>query len=508
MTPSMQLVHPEGFSFVELLIALVAFSVLTGAIFGFFTSQRDAYRTEDMRLERDQSLRTAMETLFRELSGTGFRAVDASFADNLSQWVPSAFIPSEPLPVVFDTNPKITMGEGGLPDVITFACAVPTANNPTTLFQESDGTSISVSLSNTNSERQYKPGDILAIGYLPEHVRVVVVDGNTVTIDADPGASGLQPLQAVYPTGTPVEEISIVSYSVFNDDNDPDCRRHEAGLPVLKRKVNAGGFYPVADNVFRLKVTAPEDGVLEIAISGQLAHTRFEGAGSGEKSMKARMALRNRPTAGFSSGCPKPEAPGGLRLEGGLDGTFPCQIMISWDVVTEDTLGDNLEESGCPVTGYRVFYDTVSGVFGNYVDVSVGDAAGYVLDVSGIAPSEVYVSVAAENSGGIGGKSPETVVADAAPPEKTTGIAASVAGESGVFLSWDENAECDLAGYYLYRKKDAGPLELVSGLIPAGSFEHTDTGLSAGASYRYSIEAVDFGFNAGEMSDAVTVVLP
>lgn len=497
----------KGYSFIELLIALAIFSILIGAIYGFFTSQRDTYLAEDLKLERDQNLRMAMETIFRELSMAGYRAAGTSFADNLPKWVPSAYIPSEPLPVVLDANPKITLGDGELPDVISFAGSVSTATNPTTLSEESDGTSITVSLSSSNSKKQYKPGDIISVGYIPEHVCVAAVDGNTLTIDANPEASGRQPLQAVYPAGTPLDEISIVSYAVFNDENDPACKRHEPGRPELKRKINAAGFYPVAENISRMKVTEPEDGVLKVSLTAQANASHFSGTANSGKTIAVRVSLRNDLTAGFASGCTKPEVPAGLVVEDGLDETYPCRVLISWDPVTVDTSGENLEEAGCPVTGYRIYYDTVPGVYGNYADVSTDEASGCIVDVSGTPSSKFYFSVAAENSGGLGEKSPEAEIADTTPPDKTMGISATTAGLGKVALSWEENTECDLAGYYLYKKKVGEAFTLVSGLISASSSGYTDTGLDAGQ-YIYKLEAVDFGFNAGEMSDSVTVLLP
>jgi len=497
-----------GFSFIELLITLAIFSILVGAMFGFFTSQRDMYLGEEVKLERDQNLRMAAGSIFRELSTAGYRAAGDAFLRDLAKWAPAAYLPTDPIPVTLDANPKVTLGEGDLPDVITFACTVPTATNPTTLSEASDGTDLTVALSGSNSESQYRPGDIIALGYSPVYAGVVAVDGNALTVDADPVASGAQLLETAFPAGTPVEEVSIVSYTVFNDENDPECIRHEASRPVLKRKVNAGGFYPVAENIAGMKVTQPEDGVLQVSLTGLPVQRRVGDAGSGEKVISTRVSLRNALVAGFASDCARPEAPGGLVVADGLSDACPCRILLSWDPVTVNTSGENLAEAGCPVTGYRVYFDSVPGVFGNFVDVPAGEAAGCSVDVSAVPSSTFYISVAAENSGGLGERTPETAVSDTTPPEKVGGVSAAAAGGNAISLSWDENSECDLGGYYLYRKKDGGPVVLAAGLLSPGSGGYTDSGLETGASYTYQVEAVDFGFNAGEMSDSVAVSLP
>jgi len=497
-----------GFTLIELLIVLGIFSILIGGIFSFFFSQRDAYLAEDLALERDQNLRMAMETIARELSRAGYRAADPAFVGGLSLWVPSKYLPSVPMAVTMDANPKITFGEGTLPDVVSFACAVSTASNPTTLSEDSNGTLLTVSLSNSNSEKQYRAGDILSIGYLPEYACVAAVDGDTLTIDTDLEVSDLQPLSKVHPAGSPVAEISIVSFAVFNDENDPTCKRHEAGRPLLKRKINAGGFYPVAENILQLKVTEAEDAVLTVSLTARMDPVASGGFNTGEATLTSRISLRNGLEAGFASDCMKPDAPGGLVLEDGLNDSYPCRIKLFWNPVTVDASGDSLENAGCPITGYRIYFDGVSGVCGHHRDVSVEDASGVVLDVSAVSAAEFYISVAAGNSGGFGEKSSEAAITDITAPEKTAGFSATALGGHAIALSWVENVECDLAGYFLYREKDGGATMLAAGLIPAGGGGYTDSGLASGATYTYLLEAVDFGFNSGERSDGVTVSLP
>ena len=498
-----------GFSLIELLIVLAIFSILIGSVLGFFSSQRDVYVREDLKLERDQNLRMAMETISSELSTAGYRAADASFIEKLSSWVPPEFISSYPLSVSLDANPKITLGEDGRPDMITFACSVPTAANPTRLSEDSNETQLTLALSNSEAEEQYRTGDVLYVGYIPEYARVSSIDGNVLSIDTDPENPGLQPLSGSYAAGTPVGEISVVSYAVFNGNNDPKNKRHEAGCPLLKRKVNAGGFYPVAENISQMKVRETAGGALQLFLTAQTARKLLMEAGADEIDGKTEISMRNATQAGFATDCVKPAAPDGLNLENGLNGAFPCRILLSWDPVTTDATGNDLAEEKCRVTGYRIFFDMAPGVFGHHADVSVEDASGYILDVSGEASSVYYISVAAGNSGGFGEKSTEALISDNTPPERPTGISAVVVNPDKIALSWDENTECDLDGYLLFRKKGGGAFELVTGLLPAeGKRGCTDAGLEAGASYTYAIKAVDFGFNQSDLSDDITVVLP
>ncbi len=498
-----------GFSLIEILIVLAVFSILIGSILGLFSSQRDVYIREDLKLERDQNLRMALETISSALRTAGYCAADEAFIHDLSDWAPSEFIPSYPLSVDLDANPKITVGDGDLPDMITFVSSIPTATNPTTLSADSDDTKLTVSLSKSNADKQYRTGDIVYVGYLPESARVTAIDGKILTIDTDPGMSGLQPLSTVYPGGSPMGELSVVSYAVFNDENDPECKRHEHDRPLLKRKINAGGFYPVAENIERMKVRKLEGDILQISLTARTDRKHLMGGNSGRAIMSAEISFRNAETPGLATDCAKPAAPSALVVENGLDDAFPCCVLLTWDQVDIDSFGDDLADAGCPVIGYRIFHDVAEGIFGNHVDVSAEDASGYLLDVSGIPSSVYYISVAAENSGGFGESSSEVSITDDTPPERPSGLSAIDDGSAGVLLSWDGNPECDLAGYYIYRKKDGGAFEPVNvSLVGSGSDGYSDIGLGGGAAYTYVIEAVDFGFNRSAYSDEVTIAIP
>jgi fibronectin type 3 domain-containing protein len=90
------------------------------------------------------------------------------------------------------------------------------------------------------------------------------------------------------------------------------------------------------------------------------------------------------------------------------------------------------------------------------------------------------------------------------PPSAPTNLSA-VRGCQTVLLDWDDNTEGDLAGYNLYRgETDGGPYpDKVNGgtLIPAGTSGYLDTGLTAGVTYYYVVEAVDAGSNISPLSN-------
>ena len=98
---------------------------------------------------------------------------------------------------------------------------------------------------------------------------------------------------------------------------------------------------------------------------------------------------------------------------------------------------------------------------------------------------------------------------DRIPPLPPQGLTA-VPAQSGVELSWDPNAEKDLAGYRVYRGKD--PEFKMENLTPAPIPEtkYLDRNVIRGKSYRYQLTAVDSAPtpNESEASEPVTLRVP
>ncbi|MBW2367674.1 MAG: fibronectin type III domain-containing protein [Deltaproteobacteria bacterium] len=463
-------------------------------------------------MERDQNVRPALEMMTRELKMAGYKAVDPWVLDHLGDWVPARYIPTLPMAVVLDANPKITAANPGLPDMVTFLCMIPGSSNPTTLSRSATGTSLGLTLSASRTRSQYRIGDLVHIGYLSQIATVRAINGGTLTIDTDPLTTGYQSLPSSHTAGTPVGELSIVSYAVFNDANDPKFKRHTKGHPVLKRKINAGGFQPVADNISDLKLRMRSDRLIEIVLTALTDQPDLRMAGRGSRGtleVVTVVAIRNTKTLQSASTCDRPAAPDGLTVHAGLTGAFQCEVFMSWNPVQTGVGSDQLDDRNCAVTGYRIYYDTVPGVFGLHEDVGTGDAAGYVLNVSDLPSATVYVAVSAINSGGIGPRSPELSVSDDEPPDQPTAAAALVSGVGDVTITWDDNLDCDLAGYDIYRKiAAAGYQQLNDTLIPGGGTGYVDSAPAAGHTYWYVVEALDHGFNRSERSDVVIISLP
>lgn len=500
----------SGFTLIELMIGLAIVGILSAAILGFFQNQRRTYIWEDQRLERDQNLRTALNQIIQELKLAGFCASDGAFVDSLPQWVPSRFIPSYPSCVCFDGNPKVTLGDGDQPDMLTFACVLPTELNPTTAMTTTAGTELTTALNKTKTKEQYRVGDVLQVGYLPEYAVVKEIQGRTLTVDTDPFENGNQPLKRDYPGGTVVGEIYVVSYAVFNGKNDPMCKRHSENRPELKRKVNAGGFQPVADNIVDMRITTTGDGRIQVALKAKTEQPNYRRSNvDGILEVTGDVFIRNTRNALMATTCLKPTAPSSVSLLNGLDDDYPCLILMTWDRVERNEAGETLDDLGCSVMGYRIFYDTLAGAHGFFVDTDTEAGTGYVLDVAGLPSAGFYVSVAAKNSGGVGPRSSEKSIFDTSAPAAATNLNATVTASDQITIRWKDSPGCDIAGYYIYRKTAVKDYKAINAnLVPQGSEKYVDSDLAAGVTYSYVMKAVDFAFNASGQSSAVTVVMP
>jgi len=445
-----------GFTLLEILIALAAFTIVIAAVFEFYISQNKALFVQEQIVEMEQNARSATNMIHRELRMAGYKAMGSTLLNNLSNWLPSSYIPTVPYTVNLDGNPKVTTGSGSDPDMITFLSVLTSATNPATISSGASvgATSITLSLTSSETSDQYAIGDILNIGTSSEYATVTNISGSTLTIDTNPNPtpSGNQGLADSYASGEPAGEISVVTYAVFNSSSDSSNTYHTQGHPALKRKVNDGDYVTLAENVTDMQILNIGNGEIKITISVRtdISDSDYSGDGYRTIDMVKRIKIRNTDSVGEGSTC---SVPGQATLTSatGLDGTYPCQIGMQWSSVSAP-------ETGCDVTDYMVFYDTTQGSYGN--STAAGNVTEYALSISP-GNCTYYVSVAAVNSGGTGAKSSEQSVSDSTSPASATSFTATVApgGETlynQASLTWAESSSCDVSGYDLYRSIDGG----------------------------------------------------
>ena len=258
----------RGFTLIEVLVTLTLIGLALGAVCQIFLSQADAYKTQARIIQRQQGLRAALEIIARDFRSAGYPALDQSYLKNLPDWIPNAFIPKIPQPLV--PGGVISWSPGGdNPDLLSLLLFLSSGTNPTILSQGvlAGDTSIKLALNSTDTNDQYNLMDLVYIGKPPELAQIKGISGQFLTIDTDPFQPGNQGLKKSYPPGTEVGEISLVSYAVFNDGNDPGGNYHDRGVPVLKRKVNAGGFEPLAEDITDLRISPIKPELFRLRLS-------------------------------------------------------------------------------------------------------------------------------------------------------------------------------------------------------------------------------------------------
>lgn len=117
----------RGFSLIELLIAMGVGLIVLAASYEFFAEQNKAYKVQEQVAEMQQNVRTAMETMIREIRMAGFDPAGAaptpgimtatSATIRFTQNITSTNPPYAPDTDVLDPNEDITyfLGETGYP---------------------------------------------------------------------------------------------------------------------------------------------------------------------------------------------------------------------------------------------------------------------------------------------------------------------------------------------------------------------------------------------------------
>ncbi len=182
----------------------------------------------------------------------------------------------------------------------------------------------------------------------------------------------------------------------------------------------------------------------------------------------------------------------------GLD----SNVMLSWEPV-------KTRQDGNPATGF-VGYNIYRGVEKGVYDETPVNAAPVTTTSykdTGVVNDRTYFYVvrSVDNPASPWNESPDSAESsarprDLTPPGKPTGLTI-VAGADRVFLTWNENKERDLAGYYVYRSVRSGRdfERLTAKLLTRSTF--SDDTAKSGVTYYYIVTAVDRSGNESKPSE-------
>src|SRR3989304_323513 len=112
----------SGFSLIELMVVMVIFLVVTGAVFGLLNTAQVRYRSEQQFLDSLQGARTGLEQITRDIHRAGYPALNAY--DTVPQTPPSAWTVAGGIPSTSVAVPFVGMRFGAIDQT----CLVDTAN--------------------------------------------------------------------------------------------------------------------------------------------------------------------------------------------------------------------------------------------------------------------------------------------------------------------------------------------------------------------------------------------
>jgi Fibronectin type III domain len=172
-------------------------------------------------------------------------------------------------------------------------------------------------------------------------------------------------------------------------------------------------------------------------------------------------------------------------------------IVLEWPAV-ERASGYIVDRSSDPAGPFETIGRSDANRFR---DTGFEMGATYVYRVRAIAGT-----TAAAEAEGPWSEAVSITARDIFAPEKPAGLRA-VATDASVELSWEQNAEPDLAGYRVRRSQpDSEPAALTEELLTSPSY--SDRNVTRGQEYSYQVTAVDDKGNESELSDPIKVRMP
>ncbi|MBI5374253.1 MAG: prepilin-type N-terminal cleavage/methylation domain-containing protein [Candidatus Schekmanbacteria bacterium] len=209
----------KGFTLIEIMVSVVLASIILVTLYSLFTSQQKTYNSQDLIVEMQQNVRTALDTMVRDLRTMGYG-------------IPTVSNPSAIEAITSATENSITF-KVDMDDVSASLVSDYTA----------PGTTLSVNTVSDSSSSYY-------YGRFSAGDTIYITDGykwNSTMISASAvGSLTITPLTDYFPAGSVLHVIHSITFS-----QSPSNHLHSTSTSTNKitRSIDGGSAQPVVDDI-------------------------------------------------------------------------------------------------------------------------------------------------------------------------------------------------------------------------------------------------------------------
>lgn len=264
----------DGFTLVEILIALAVFSVVMTGVFGLLLLQQRAFARQGDLEETRRNLRRGIDLIERELQRAGY-----GLPSGTAVRLPAGMTGDGPLILVSGVG--MASGEGSGSDRFFVAYS---PLRPDRLARRMATASSTLAVEGTIP---WKAGDIamIADGMHADLFRVSRVDGGEILHHGRAGVFDGQVSKA-YGEGSRVARVTLAGYAV--------SAAGEGAFPALVRRVvdpeGNPGSHIVVEGIEEMRVRQSTREGIRVRL---VARSRFAPSDSGPRTMEALVGLRN-----------------------------------------------------------------------------------------------------------------------------------------------------------------------------------------------------------------------
>jgi prepilin-type N-terminal cleavage/methylation domain-containing protein len=201
--------HRNGFTLIEMLVSLLAVSLIMAGIISNFVAQDKAGVQGDRLRATEENLRAGMDIITDALRNSGFGVPNG----NLGTWINWV--------AGFNTSPVVITGNG--PQTLSLAACTSQPVATLTAAANAGATQLTV-----NSTATLATGNLIWIAYR-EFARVQAMTNTTITIDTNPNTSSVNDgLGGARAAGSPICRVEVLTFAVNTSSNTLSMTRSSA----------------------------------------------------------------------------------------------------------------------------------------------------------------------------------------------------------------------------------------------------------------------------------------